>query len=164
MATSESGFKKEFRDALLGFYKDSAHVWTNNDMFRSGLPDFSALYQSDYFAIEAKYVKELPVRGTSKVLDHELTATQATFLQRTQETGGYGVVLIGFADIAVAVPFWEWSFRDKIPESNITLERVKFVSKNLSFPKRKGHWDVSEFFKRIKECAPQRLSSSPLLV
>jgi len=159
MATNESSFKKEFRDALDKCYGTSAHIWTNNDMFRCGLPDFSALYRSKYFAVEAKYVKEPPARETSKVLDHELTAIQATFLSKTQESGGYGIVLIGFSDIAVAVPFWEWAFRDRIPESNITLERVKLLSgRNLSFPKRKGHWDVSNLFERIVGCAPSSLS------
>ena len=155
MATNESEFKKEFRDALEFSHGPTVHLWTNNDMFRSGLPDFSALHSGDYFAIEAKYVKSVPARPTSKVLSHELTATQASFLQRAQDTGGYGVVLIGFADIAVAVPFWEWSFREKTAETNITLERVRVIgSQNLRFMKQGKHWDVKDFFKRIKECAP----------
>jgi hypothetical protein len=103
--------------------------------------------------MEAKYVKEPPVRSSSKVLGHELTDVQAGFLHRIQKTGGYGVVLIGFADIAVAVPFSEWSFRDEVPDTNITLERVRLLGgKNLHFPKRNGVWAVEFFFERIVAC------------
>ena len=150
MATNESGFKKEFRDALEKSYGHALTLWTNNDMFRCGLPDFSALYEGKFFAIEAKFVKEAPARDASKVLSHELTATQAAFLNRVETSEGYGVILIGFSDIAVAVPFSQWGALDHDPNTNITLERVKFLSgKNLSFPKKNGIWDVSGFFMKI---------------
>ena len=157
MATNESCFKKEFRDALENQFGEPLNLWTNNDMFRSGLPDFSALFCGRFFAIEAKYVKAPPARPESKVLSHELTAGQASFLRKTEASGGYGVVLIGFADVAVAVPFSQWGTYDEIPNTNITLERVRFLSGGLfelSFPKKNGVWNVSTFFERIIACTP----------
>jgi hypothetical protein len=154
MATSESDFKREFREALNHAYGSSAVIWTNNDMFRAGLPDFSAHYNSRFYAIEAKYVKEPPVRATSKVLGHELSAIQAEFLQNIQRTGGCGVVLIGFSDIAVAVPFSEWAVTHGIPDTNITLERVRLLGRRpLGFPKVKGKWNVTGFFDLVQEAS-----------
>lgn len=148
MATNESDFKREFKKALAKFYGDKATIWTNNDMFRCGLPDFSAVYDSKFFAVEAKFVKAPPVRDTSKVLSHELTPIQAEFLSKVQKTGGHAVVLIGFPDIAVAVPFSKWSSVDSIPETNITLQQVKFLRSTTGFVKRQTGWAVESFFER----------------
>lgn len=155
MAVNESGFKKEFKESLEREYGNSIALWTNNDMFRCGLPDFCVHYDGSLFAIEAKFVKEPPARPTSKVLNHELTLGQADFLKRIEATGGHGVVLIGFSDIAVAVPYWQWTDNHEVPYTNITLERVRVLSgRNLSFPKKNGKWSVSGFLTRISECVP----------
>ena len=119
-------------------------------MFRSGLPDFSAHYQGHFFAIEAKFVKAPPTRATSKVLGHELLLRSAEFLGRIHKTGGYGIVLIGFSDVAVAVPFHEWLCVDQVPDTNITLERVRLLGHdNLGFPKKNGRWEVGNFFNKL---------------
>ena len=148
MATNESDFKREFKKALSRCYGERATIWTNNDMFRCGLPDFSAVYEGKFYAVEAKFVKAPPVRDSSKVLAHELTPIQAEFLYKVQKSGGHSIVLIGFPDIAVAVPFSKWGMIDNIPDTNITLQQVKFLRSTTGFTRQSSGWVVTDFFGR----------------
>jgi penicillin-binding protein-related factor A (putative recombinase) len=118
-------------------------------MFRVGLPDFSAHWNGIFFAIEAKFVKSLPARSSSKVLRHELQPAQGLFLQQIQNTGGMGIVLIGLEDVAVAIPFSEWTCINRVPNTNITLEEVKLISSTLRFPLIAGKWVVEKFFEDL---------------
>lgn len=165
MAMNEAGFKREFRKALeLTYAGTKVAMWTNNDMFRVGLPDFSAVYDGTFYAIEAKYVKAPPARETSKVLSHELTEGQRSFLSKVDMAGGIGVVLLGFEDVAVAAPYALW--KDQLLCSgNITLASVRLLKdKELSFPKLKGKWNVDTFFLRVKEAVRGREQASEILL
>lgn len=151
MAKNESEFKTEFRKALEKHYGSSAEVWTSNDMFRAGIPDFNATWSGQYFSIEAKFVSKLPVRDLSWVLKHELSSLQYRHLKRIRDTGCHGVVLVGLTDIAVAIPI-----QSLIPEkdseivTNIQLYYLKKLRDDgFGFAKSKGHWNVSGFFEKL---------------
>jgi hypothetical protein len=162
MAHSESGFKSEFRKALADAYKDQCAIWTNNDMFACGLPDFSALWNpmhpdathGMFFAIEAKFVKKIPARETSKVLLHDLSGIQAAFLEKVEKVDCKSVVLIGFEDIAVACPFDRWPRVEsnglRVPAANITLAQVMLLKQTgYAFVKTHSGWQVREFFQKM---------------
>lgn len=156
MATNESEFKSEFRKALEKHYGHEAEVWTSNDMFRSGLPDFNATWRSKYFSVEAKFVKKLPARDLSLVLKHELSAGQYQHLKRVYQTGCCGVVLVGLPDIAVAIPVQslEPLKKDTQIVTNIQLHYLKKLRESgLGFVKIGGQWQVSGFFERLSEVA-----------
>ncbi len=154
MATNESEFKTEFRKALLQTYGALAEIWTSNDMFRAGLPDFNATWKGRYFSIEAKFVKKPPAKDVSLVLKHELSALQYQHLKRMHETGSVGVVLVGFPDIAVAIPI-----QSIIPENpgagivtNIQLHYLKKLNESgFGFVKLRGKWQVDGFFEKLVE-------------
>ena len=136
MATDESGFKADFRKALKRHYPD-AEVWTNNDMFRVGLPDFSVAWQGKFYAIEAKFISVMPKRKTSHCLKHEVSPAQVDFLKRIRETRNCAAVLIGMKDVAVVMPEIE---------RNYSLEAV------LQAPRiqRAGaQWDVPGFLELV---------------
>ena len=154
MATNESEFKTEFRDALEKHYGHKAEVWTSNDMFRAGIPDFNATWNSKYFSIEAKFVKKLPARDLSFVLKHELSAGQYSHLKRMYETGCYGTVLIGLTDIAVAIPIQSLVPCKNNTEivTNVQLHYLKkFKEDGFGFIKHNGRWQVAGFFERLAE-------------
>lgn len=139
MATSESEFKTQFRKDLSKAYP-TALVFTNNDMFRAGLPDFSVLYQGSYFAIEGKFVSELPKRMDSKVLKHEVSGPQLSFLNKTRWTGNYAAIVVGMPDVAVLIKslaFNNLSLRDILDAPRI--ERVR------------GVWQVKDFLERVRD-------------
>lgn len=137
MATSESDFNSQIRKDLK-FYYPNANIWNNSDKFRSGLPDTSVLQGGHFHALEGKFVRELPKRETSKCLTHEVTASQIEFINKTRVAGGYGVIVVGMADIAV------WM---KEIKPNYTLAEL------LAAPRinRIGRsWDLSTFLQAIR--------------
>ena len=136
MATSESMFKSQFRKDLARHYHNAV-VFTNNDMFTYGLPDFSVLWQARYFGVEAKFVDNLPKRGTSKCLKHEVSVPQVEFLKRARETGNHAVVLIGLPDVAVVM---------QEIKSNYTLDEVLQA---MRFERTKGKWLVGGFLELV---------------
>lgn len=136
MAVDEAGFKAEFKKDLMGFYPD-ALIWTNTDMFRAGLPDASALWNTFFFAMEFKFIRKLPKRKTSKCLGHEVTPGQLEFLQKTRSTGQYSCVIVGLQDVAVLMLDLK---------ENYSLEEV------LAAPRieRMGKfWNLKNFFDRV---------------
>lgn len=154
MATNESDFKVEFRKALQKHYGHTTEVWTSNDMFRSGLPDFHATWNAKYFGIEAKYVTKLPARDLSLVLKHEISAGQYNHLKRIHETGCHGVILVGLPDIAVAIPIQSLvsTKTDSAIVTNIQLHYLKkFKEDGFGFVKVRGEWQVGGFFERLSE-------------
>jgi hypothetical protein len=138
MATNESEFKTDFRNDLADHFKEKVLVWTNNDMYRVGLPDFSASYDGHLWAVEAKFIKNLPARGTSKTLDHEATATQLQFLRDVRKTGNFAAILIGLSNVAVVMLDLK---------ANYTLDEVRAAPRIL---RAHGAWQVKEFFNIIQ--------------
>lgn len=156
MATDESSFKTEFRNNLESHYGLAAHIHTNNDMFRAGLPDFSAqwidsLHRGWHFAIEGKYAEKIPKRDSSLLLKHELSKGQAEYLKRHAMCGGASIILVGMAGTCVAVPIELWP-RDPEgqPETNITLGAIKEVAaQGFKFDHVPGRgWQIQGFFEK----------------
>lgn len=137
MAVDESDFKSGFRKDLQGVHT-RALIWTNNDMFRAGLPDFSVLHDGSFYAIEAKFVSALPKRATSLCLKHEVTLNQIDYINKVRDNGQYGCVLVGLADVAVVM---------LDIKKNYTLQEL------LSAPRierAKGRWVVDKFLDLIR--------------
>lgn len=154
MAANESEFKSEFRRDLERTYGASAEVWTSNDMFRAGIPDFNATWKARYFSIEAKYVTKLPAKDLSLVLKHRLSPLQYNHLKRMHDTGCHGVVLIGLPDIAVAIPIQSLApaKNDGSIVTNIQLHYLKkFKEDGFGFVKVRGRWVVDGFFEKLSE-------------
>jgi len=151
MSNDESSFKKEFRKALEEEYKSNLLIWTHTDSFRSGLPDIGAHMGGWYFPIEAKFISELPKRETTPVLKHELSASQASFLEKVKITGGHPIILIGLSDIALAIPFSKWPRLGDKPCNNIGLSALFSLHRNdnYTYPKIRGKWQVNRFFEKI---------------
>jgi len=135
LATNESDFKSSFRRDLKDYHKEAV-IWTNTDRFVVGLPDFCVSHQGGFYAIEAKFVRELPKRKESKCLKHEVSAKQADFLNNIRGTSNHAAVLIGFPDVAVVM---------KEIKSNYTLEEVLDPTKCFTIQRRKGRWDIDLF-------------------
>ena len=154
MATNESEFKLEFRKSLEQEYGALAQVWTSNDMFRAGIPDFNATWNSKYFSIEAKFVRKLPVRDLSLVLKHELSPLQYNHLKRINDTGCHGVVLVGLPDIAIAIPI-QSLLPVKTGSDIVTNIQLHFLKKlkedGLGFVRSGGRWQVRGFFEKLSE-------------
>jgi hypothetical protein len=132
VATNESDFKAGFKKDLIAAYP-TALVWTNSDMFRVGLPDMSALWDSKFFAMELKFVRKLPKRGSSKCLTHEVSAAQLEFLRRTRENRQRSAVIVGMRDVAV--------FIQNLKE-NYTLDEILGSPRIL---RENGAWSVKGF-------------------
>jgi hypothetical protein len=137
MAVDESSFKTSFRKSLKEHFGSEVMVWTNNDMFRIGLPDFSATFRGSFFAVEAKFIKELPKRGSSKVLTHEVSEAQLSFLRGIRETGCFSAVLIGLKDVAVVMLDLK---------SNYTRDEILAAPR---IGRDRGQWQVQWFFSSI---------------
>lgn len=138
---NEAEFKSKFRaDQNRGTDPDYPLIsWTNTDAYRLGLPDFFISYRGQVVACEAKFVKGADrKRPKSKVLSHEVTPAQLSFLSSYTATGNRAVILIGIgADVAV--------YTDRFQE-NYTLEEV------LAMPRveRRGkHWDTTFFLEDL---------------
>lgn len=154
MAINEAEFKTEFRKDLEKCYGADAEVWTSNDMFRSGIPDFNATWRSKYFSIEAKFVTKLPIRDLSLVLKHEISPLQYKHLKRMRDTGCVGVVLVGLPDIAVAIPIQSLvpTKKDTDIVTNIQLHYLRKLREDgFGFVRSKGHWNVAGFFEKLSE-------------
>jgi hypothetical protein len=133
MAVDEAGFKAGFKKDLISAYP-GALVWTNTDMFRGGLPDVSAVYNTYFYAMELKFIRKLPKRPDSKCLTHEVSTVQLEFLKKVRENGQHSCVIIGLQDVAV--------YMLDLKE-NYTLREV------LEAPRinRSGkNWDLNQFF------------------
>lgn len=137
MAVSESDFKSDFKRDLVKAYP-SALIWTNSDMFRVGLPDMSALYDRNFYAMELKFIRKLPKRGSSKCLTHEVSTSQLEFLNKTRENGQYAAVIIGLKDVAV---------RMDVLKENYTLDEVLAASR---FVRAGGHWQLEVHFNDMR--------------
>ena len=156
MAHDESSFKAEFRDALEKQYGKEAVIWTNNDMFRAGLPDFSAHRMGKLYVMEAKFIRTLPARKTSKVLKHELSGIQADFLQGISRTDGAAMVLVGLEDTAIACGMDAWprelSNGLPVPTPNLTYgELLEFKENGHVFYKGHRGWQVQGFFEKLRD-------------
>lgn len=162
MPHNESEFKAEFREDLQKAYAGDVKVWTVNDMFRSGLPDFNAVWEPRsrhttygvFVPIEAKFVKKLPARGSSLLPGVDLTGVQAKFLISMQYLSIPSLVLLGFENIAIACPFQLWprveSAGAQVPASNVTLNFVmELKEKGFSFEKHRDGWQVKRFFQIV---------------
>lgn len=152
MAINESEFKSEFRKALEKTYGSLAEIWTSNDMFRAGIPDFNATWSGQYFSIEAKFVSRLPARDLSMVLKHKISPLQYRHLKRMKETGCHGIVLVGLPDIAVAIPIQSLISMKSDTEivTNVQLHYLKKLKEDgLGFVKTRGQWNVSGFFEKL---------------
>jgi len=90
----EGDFKIEFRKGIESDYP-TALVWPNSGVYHTGLPDFCVSYNGRIFGVEAKFVKEMPKRGTTRVLVHETTKPQINFLEKLRNSGGRPILLIG---------------------------------------------------------------------
>lgn len=152
MATNEASFKQEFRKALEKHYGEMAKIWTNNDMFRCGLPDFSIHWKSTFFPVEAKFTVVVPKSIEKYLLKHEVSATQLLFMDGIIQTGGMPVILIGMPDTAVAVPYIMWPVCSETGKKskNISMEKVSLIAgKGLRFDKTNHGWQVGNFLERI---------------
>lgn len=132
MATNEGDFKLEFKIDLKK-YLPNAVIWSNSDKYTSGLPDFCIVHDKHFVAIEAKFIKELPKRATSKVLSHEVSAAQKLFLEKVLENKQAAFVVIGSPQAAVVF--------SKI-QSNYSKEECLTTARIL---KNNGKWDVEGF-------------------
>lgn len=151
MANSEASFKREFKEALEKEYGPKAAIWSHTDMMRSGLPDLGAHFDGTFYPIEAKFAESIPKKKSSLILTrHKLTSGQAAFLRHIQTTGGCPIVLIGFPDVAIAVPYNQWPCFSPggLLESDITLEWLLKIRDRggLAFEKARTGWDVRKFF------------------
>lgn len=143
MATSEADFKSGFRGDLRRHYTGSL-VWTNTDMFRVGLPDFSVSWNKGFWAVEAKFIKKLPKKPGSKCLNHEVSAMQCDFLKQNRVNGNGSAILIGMPDVAVVM--------SEIKE-NYTLEEL-MAARRVS--RKCGAWNVTGFLEMVGGFNEQR--------
>lgn len=154
MAHNESSFKGEFKKDLKKTYADRLEIWSHLDAARSGLPDMAASFEGGFYPIEAKFAKAIPKRGTSQVLDHPLTTIQGEFLAGVYRTGNYPMILVGFPDVAVAVPYSLWPRSKENPRylaPNILLDDIlKIRGMGYGFQKLAGTWQVSNFFEQVR--------------
>jgi hypothetical protein len=132
MAVSEGDFKSEFKRDLVGVYPN-ALVWTNTDLVRAGLPDFSVYHARLFAPIEAKFITALPKRKGSHVLKHEVSASQCTYLKAAQKNGAWGIVLIGTPDVAI---YFEEIKNNYTLEECVRAPRIEKVA---------GKWQVKGF-------------------
>lgn len=93
------------------------------DKVTLGVSDFLLFCAFTSVGLEVKFVKELPMRDTSKVLTHEFSGAQLTFLESIELTGNRGYGLIGVR---------EWDQMILIPQENMqanfTLKELKNAS------------------------------------
>lgn len=130
MATDEASFKLEFKKDVREYLSGNCLVWSSSDRFTSGLPDFFILDRGHFVAVEAKFVKELPKRKSSKVLSHEVSPAQKLFLERVQANGQTGLIALGTPQALIVF--------ERI-ELNYTLEDCLSAKK---FLKIGGKWDL----------------------
>lgn len=104
MANNETSFKKEFRDTTKAVYGTRVHMWNTTDLFVSGIPDTMVTFDGISIGWEAKFIKGLPQRDTSKLLTHVVSGTQMTFLENNVLAGGVGLVVVGSPDDALFLP------------------------------------------------------------
>lgn len=93
------------------------------DKFKSGLSDFLLWYDGASCALEVKFVKELPVRNDSMVLDHKFSGAQIRKMTRLVETGNraMGVVAVKSLDLMFFIPF---EILSELEEGNISKEQL----------------------------------------
>lgn len=101
------------------------------DKFTVGISDFLIWRNGKTLAIESKFVKKMPTRGTSKILSHIFKGEQKTFLEDMELSGNtaYGVIGI-HTELLVFIP------HILIPESgNWTKEDFDHCKNNFEvFP------------------------------
>jgi len=91
-----------------------------------------SFYGGKAIAIETKLVKSWPKRGTSKVLQHELSRPQVKFLEAVSDRGGLAyVALAGPCDRpgveVTLLPFDAWDAGSEAHDGkNVTLEWLQF--------------------------------------
>jgi hypothetical protein len=148
MANNEATFKVEWKRDILKVYESRVVGWSHWDSASVGLPDQAYHFNGKFYPCEAKFVKVVPARDTSKLLGHELTETQASFLKKIERTGGHSLVVVGMPDVAAVIPFFRWP----IGEFNITLGWLKYFRGNypeLFVSKEKGAWKVGGLFQGV---------------
>ena len=82
------GFKK---------YGSSLYAFKAADKYTSGMPDFLLWHAGVSYAIEVKFIKDLPKTKAGKILSHEFTPRQLT---RMKQMAAAGVSCVGAVGIA----------------------------------------------------------------
>lgn len=152
----EAQFKQDFRLSLEKSYGDDTFIWPLSDRYNVGYPDTEAVWEKNFFAIEAKYVSQVPKRDSSKLLSHELTAKQSEHLFKVYRSGNKAIILVGMKDIAVAVPYHLWpqevlpgcepGWKNARAKPNITLGQIKKIKEMGYYFTKDPTWKVSHFF------------------
>lgn len=137
MAVDEAGFKATLKKDLVITFP-TALIWTNSDMFRSGLPDMSVLWNSFFFAMELKFIRKLPKQQNSKCLGHEVSEAQLDFLAKTRSNDQYSCVIVGLQDVAVIMLELKPNYTLREVLASPRIERVS------------GHWKVDNVFSTIR--------------
>ena len=89
---SEVDFRNDLRDALKGY----AITRRIEDMTAAGLPDIVyCLYGGHVGWIEAKYLRDWPIRVNTPVTIKSLTVDQTLFLETWQRYGGTAFLALG---------------------------------------------------------------------
>lgn len=139
MATNEATFKRELREAVKSVYGSAVHMWNTTDRFNKGIPDTCLTYSSVSMGWEAKFITELPLRDTSRILKHEVSGPQLSFLRNNAMAGGVGVVVLGSEDDALFLP------SRYIDQNTGNITKTEFLcarDKNIRVQKTRGIWRV----------------------
>lgn len=134
MASTEASFKTEFRKSLVLEYGDGIFMWSPSDKFRSGISDLLISRSSGLLGVEFKFIKSIPARETTRVLTHEVSTPQISFIENLRRTGNNGVLVIGTPDVAVVMSDLK---------NNYTLAEVRAAPR---IEKRSGVWQVKNFY------------------
>lgn len=139
MATNEATFKRELREAVKTVYGVRVHMWNTTDKFNKGIPDTCLTFSSISMGWEAKFITELPMRDTSRVLKHEVSGPQLAFLRNNVLAGGVGVVVIGSEDDALFLPS---RYIDQHTGNLTKTELFSAKNNNIRVQKTRGIWRV----------------------
>lgn len=93
--------ENDLNAALSKFMKremPAIHTLKVADKITLGISDFLMFGPAPSVGIETKFIKELPVRDSSKALKHEFHGAQLTFLESLILSGNRGYGLIGIKE------------------------------------------------------------------
>ena len=85
-----------------------------SDRFHPGVSDFFLWHQSIGSAIESKFIDNLPVRGTTKIMTHPFTGAQKGFFKRMEPGGAgrFGLVGIKRYKMMALIPVEHMKLKD----------------------------------------------------
>lgn len=83
------------------------------DKFSVGISDFIIWNCATSAGLEVKFIKDWPIRSTTKILKHPFAGAQKTFLESIALTrnAGWGLIAVESEKRAYAIPY------DKIPDT-----------------------------------------------